>query len=529
MRILQSLLFALYAESDNPTLIDLYGMLTTLQRGEGAKLIKQFSSAAPDQAMILKRELGALGRLVGEAFDPPMTRLSPLAIDAFLRRMFSIKKSTINFKEMLKPGHLTILRLPRSEVGDTAQPLIMSMFICRLWLEVLYRAGDVSEEKRNPVILAIDEFQHSAQLGVLQVILSEARSSGLYLILSHQNLAQLPEEIRASVLANCATQISFRCSGDDAATLAKTWDPRYFKEITNELATLPDFVALVRLRASSEKEQQVPFRVEMSSPLPALHTPAAVTKFIGQMKALYGKVEAVVPSPAGEDWKKFLPVKMLYQREWQLLNALGDKPLTFSAAGARAGLPEARAHGAWDYLKNNQLIRVERSGASGIYYGPSKDGRALLDNAKNFKVVGGPDAQRLAQAAYDHYLGHQCFVSVSLQEIAGERPDLLAYDYADKVAAVECESHDEVIHHKAQVKANMIKWKDLGFAECHVWCEARDKEAVDALKAELPQDIRADVKIFTPVPDEPAPAPVAPQTAKATAPASAAKGKIHPR
>jgi hypothetical protein len=528
MRILQSLLFALYAESDHPTLIDLYQMLVTLQRGEGAKLIKQFSSAAPDQAMILKRELGALGRLVSEAFDPPMTRLSPLAIDAFLRRMFSIKKSTIDFKEMLKPGRLTVLRLPRSEVGDTAQPLIMSMFICRLWLEVLYRAGDIPEEKRNPVILAIDEFQHSAQLGVLQVILSEARSSGLYLILSHQNLAQLPEEIRASVLANCATQISFRCSGDDAAALAKTWDPRYFKEITNELATLPDFVALVRLRASSEKEQQVPFRVEMSPPAPALHTPAAVAKFIGQMKALYGKVEAVVPIPAGqEDWKKFLPVKMLYQREWQLLNALNEKPLTYSATGARAGLPDARAHGAWDYLKNNQLIRVERSGASGIYYAPSKDGRALLDNAMNFKVVGGLDAQRLAQAAYDHYVGHACFVTVSLQEIAGERPDLVVYDYGDKAAAVECESHDEIIHRKAQVKANMIKWKDLGFSECHVWIEESDKAAVEALKSELPADLRADIKIFTP--DEPHPATViATQNAEATVPVVTAKGKIHP-
>lgn len=454
-----------------------------------------------------------------------MTRLSPLAIDAFLRRMFSIKKSTIDFKEMLKPGHLTILRIPRSEVGDTAQSLIMSMFVCRLWLEILHRANEIPEEKRDPVILAIDEFQHTAQLGVLQVILSEARSSGLNLILSHQNLTQLPEEVRASVLSNSATQIAFRCSGDDAAILAKTWDPRYFKEITNGITTLPDFTALVRLRAT------FPARVEMSPPSPAIHSPAAVAKFIQQMKKFFGKVEAVVPSLAGlEDWKKFLPVKMLYQPEWQLLNALDEKPLTYTAACARAGLPDARAYKAWNYLKNNQLIRVERSGTSGIYYAPSKDGRALLDNAKNFKVVGGPDAQRLARAAYDHYVGHACFVSVSLQEIASERPDLVAYDYGDKAVAVECESHDEVIHRKGQVKANMVKWLGLGFDKCHVWVEERDKEAV-ALKAELPQDIRADVEIFTSVvtvPDEPRLAPAATQTAEATAPRVTAKGTIHP-
>ncbi len=49
----------------------------------------------------------------------------------------------------------------------------------------------------------------------------ESRKYGLSLILAHQNLAQLPEDLQDSILTNCGIQASFRISRKDAERMAK--------------------------------------------------------------------------------------------------------------------------------------------------------------------------------------------------------------------------------------------------------------------------------------------------------------------
>jgi hypothetical protein len=73
---------------------------------------------------------------------------------------------------------------------------------------------------------------------------SEAGKYGLSLILAHQNLAQLPTDLRASVLT-CKLQIYFRLSRPDAELLAKVAYAGIFngspqwEEHIQELQTLP--------------------------------------------------------------------------------------------------------------------------------------------------------------------------------------------------------------------------------------------------------------------------------------------------
>lgn len=51
--------------------------------------------------------------------------------------------------------------------------------------------------------------------------MAEARKYKLSLTLAHQNLSQLPEKLRASILGNCGLQAYFRISRLDAELLAK--------------------------------------------------------------------------------------------------------------------------------------------------------------------------------------------------------------------------------------------------------------------------------------------------------------------
>jgi len=79
---------------------------------------------------------------------------------------------------------------------------------------------DLPESKRQRFYLYIDEFQNFATESFIS-ILAEARKYELSLLFAHQNLAQLPASLRASILSNCGLQAYFRISRDDSNILAK--------------------------------------------------------------------------------------------------------------------------------------------------------------------------------------------------------------------------------------------------------------------------------------------------------------------
>jgi len=80
--------------------------------------------------------------------------------------------------------------------------------------------SDTPREKRVLFYLYIDEFQNFATQTFIKT-LAEARKYGLSLIMAHQNLSQLPEDLQDSILTNCGIQICFRVSRNDAERIGK--------------------------------------------------------------------------------------------------------------------------------------------------------------------------------------------------------------------------------------------------------------------------------------------------------------------
>jgi hypothetical protein len=73
-----------------------------------------------------------------------------------------------------------------------------------------------------PTYLYMDEFQKFVRLPIdPESMLAEARGFGLGMTLAHQHLNQLPNELRAAVLANGRTKIVFQTQSDDARSMAK--------------------------------------------------------------------------------------------------------------------------------------------------------------------------------------------------------------------------------------------------------------------------------------------------------------------
>jgi CxxC-x17-CxxC domain-containing protein len=103
--------------------------------------------------------------------------------------------------------------------------LLGSLLITKLQLAAMSRV-DVPEEQRQDFFLYVDEFQNFATES-FATILSEARKYRLDLILGHQYINQLTEEVRDAVFGNVGTLICFRIGAEDAEFLEKEFSPDF--------------------------------------------------------------------------------------------------------------------------------------------------------------------------------------------------------------------------------------------------------------------------------------------------------------
>lgn len=135
-----------------------------------------------------------------------------------VRQMLSAVKSTFNFRDIMDDRKILLVKLNRGKLKGDAD-LLGSLLLSKIQMAAFSRT-DVPQSERVPFYLYIDEFQNFATESFIQT-LAEARKYGLSITLAHQNLAQLPPSLRASILSNCGLQAYFRISRDDANMLAR--------------------------------------------------------------------------------------------------------------------------------------------------------------------------------------------------------------------------------------------------------------------------------------------------------------------
>jgi hypothetical protein len=289
LRIFRVLISYLYTLTDAPTFVDLHDLVMALQSGDESVLTRMRDVLDSVQFDSLRKELESIADMRSEAFDPVLTRLSEFAVDPYMRKLFgAVRRSSVDFAGLLKPGRQTIIRIPSHEVGLHIGPLVQSVVLLKLWFAVLWRATRFPEEERTPLVLFLDEFQDLQRLQAIQTILVQARSQGLCLMLSHQTTAQLDDTLLRIIATNCAVQAAGRVSGDDASRLARAWDPEFKREIEQTLVTQPDFTWTFRLRAEPEEEQRPPVQERLLKPPEEKHSRDEIKAFLGKMRELYG-------------------------------------------------------------------------------------------------------------------------------------------------------------------------------------------------------------------------------------------------
>jgi Type IV secretory pathway, VirD4 components len=195
-----------------------------------------------------------------EAIAPIQNKVGQFVTHPIIGRIIGQKQSSFNVRTLMDEGKVLLVDLSKGKIGEDASNLLGAMLLTHIELAALSRA-DISEARRRDFYTYVDEF-HSMASASFASSLSEARKYHLNLILGHQYIEQLDEELRAAVLGNVGTLISFRLGASDATYIAREFYPAFSAE---DLINLP--LHHIYLKLMINGVSQTPFSAVSLPPL----------------------------------------------------------------------------------------------------------------------------------------------------------------------------------------------------------------------------------------------------------------------
>jgi len=166
----------------------------------------------------------------GEASLQNMVPYVVSKFDTFLandimRPIIAQEKSSFNVREAMDNKKILLLNLSKGRLGELNSSLLGLIMVGKILMAALSRVN-MPEAERQDFYLYIDEFQNVTTKSIA-TILSEARKYKLDLILTHQFIGQLEEDIKKAVFGNVGSICAFRIGSDDGEYMEKQFAPTF--------------------------------------------------------------------------------------------------------------------------------------------------------------------------------------------------------------------------------------------------------------------------------------------------------------
>ncbi|TDD23813.1 DUF87 domain-containing protein [Actinomadura sp. KC06] len=195
------------------------------------------------------------------ATGPVLNKLRAFLLRDFIRSTIGASASSVDLAQVLDGGML-LVRAPKGVLGADASSVFGSLVLAKVWETVSARARH-GQTARADAALYVDEAHNFLTLPHgLSDLLAEARAYRLSVTLAHQDLAQLPRELREAISANARNKIYFAVSPEDARNLERHVAPNLSE---HDLAHLGGFQAAARLIVDAAEAPAFTLRTQ---PLP---------------------------------------------------------------------------------------------------------------------------------------------------------------------------------------------------------------------------------------------------------------------
>lgn len=167
-------------------------------------------------------------RFIADALPAIQNKIGQFTGNPLIRNIIGQPHSSFDLRKVMDEKKILIMNLSKGLIGETNANLLGSMLTTRIYLAAMSRADLAVEEMRQMpnFYFYVDEFQSFAN-ATFANILSEARKYHLNLIIAHQYIEQMEEEVKNAVFGNVGTTISFRVGPFDAEVLETVFAPQF--------------------------------------------------------------------------------------------------------------------------------------------------------------------------------------------------------------------------------------------------------------------------------------------------------------
>lgn len=228
-------------------------------------------------------------KFAAEAAPAIQNKVGQFVANPLVRNIIGQPKSSFDIREIMDQKKILIINLSKGRVGEANANLLGAMIITKIYLAAMSRA-DMSEtelKKAAEFYLYVDEFQSFANESFAD-ILSEARKYKLALVIAHQYIEQMTEEVRAAVFGNVGTMAVYRVGAYDAAVFEKEFVPQFTAE---DLVNLQQYQLYLKLMIDGVTSP--PFSAMGMTPIAKAPT-TYVKEIIESSRAQFAKPRAEV-------------------------------------------------------------------------------------------------------------------------------------------------------------------------------------------------------------------------------------------
>jgi hypothetical protein len=213
------------------------------------------------------------------------SKLTTFISNDMMRPIIAQQKSTLDFRDIMDNKKILLVNLSKGKIGEINARLLGMVIVGKILMSALSRV-DVPESERVDFYLYMDEFQNVTTNSIAQ-ILSEARKYKLDLIIAHQFIAQLKEEISKAVFGNVGSICAFRVGAEDAEFLEKQFAPVF---TANDLVNVDNRNLFGKLLINNELTK--PFSMKTYPPTKGDREIANALKELSRLK--YGRDKNIV-------------------------------------------------------------------------------------------------------------------------------------------------------------------------------------------------------------------------------------------
>ncbi|MBZ1345388.1 MAG: TraM recognition domain-containing protein [Candidatus Nealsonbacteria bacterium] len=214
-----------------------------------------------------------------------ISKIGRFVYNEMMRNIIGQSASGFNLEQIMNEGKIFLANLSKGLTGEVNSSLLGLILVSKMQMAAMKRAK-MPEDQRKDFYLYVDEFQNFTTDSVV-TILSEARKYRLNLILAHQYIPQLKEEIRNAVLGNVGTIAAFRIGADDAEFLEKQFEPEFSRF---DLVNLDNFNLIIKMLINNKVCS--PFRFQTVYPQKGKPEIVDLIKEITKLK--YGRAREIV-------------------------------------------------------------------------------------------------------------------------------------------------------------------------------------------------------------------------------------------